>query len=345
MSSYDFHNAIPGPRNAITDIEGLRVGNAHCSILRSGVTVVVTDKPVTCGFRVLGGAPGTRETDLLAVDKTVEHIDAIVLSGGSAYGLDAASGVHAALAAMGRGVQIGTARVPIVPAAILFDLLNGGDKSWGDTPPYRVLGIKAFEDAINGKDSEFGSVGAGFGATTAIVKGGLGTASIRFANGLIIGALVAVNALGNPMIGDGPYFRAAPFEIDNEFGGLGLPKPWPLSANNLYIKTHGSSSLHANTTIAVIATNARLTKAQATQLATASHDGYAQALWPAHTPLDGDCIFSLATGDIELTSPLEELIILCAASSTCMARAIARGIYMASAIKDDIQPSWQSLFG
>lgn len=302
-------------RNLITDIAGLRVGHAHDAALKSGVTVLTADTPFTCGVHVMGGAPGTRETDLLAPDKTVQTVDALVLSGGSAFGLDAASGVTDALRRDGRGFAVGDVTVPIVPAAILFDLLNGGDKNWAKNP-YNGLGRIAFENAA--ADFAIGTAGAGFGATTATLKGGLGSASCTLPNGVVVGALVAVNALGAATVGDGPHFWAAPFEEYGEFGNLGPSPTYPTGRPQT--KGHGQ-----NTTIGIVATNATLTQAQCTRLATAAHDGYARALIPSHTPMDGDLIFAASHGDIEC----DDLIHLGHAAATCMARAIARGIYAA----------------
>ncbi|WP_037408356.1 P1 family peptidase, partial [Shinella sp. DD12] len=284
----------PGPNNRLTDVAGLAVGNATDHRLRSGVTVVLCTEPATAAVQVLGGAPGTRETDLLEPHNTVETVDALVLSGGSAFGLDAASGVQAGLREMGRGFAVGPHRVPIVPAAILFDLMNGSDKDWGRYPPYRELGYAALAGA--GADFATGSVGAGTGALTATYKGGLGTASSVVEGGFTIGALVAVNALGSATVGDTRHFWAAPFEEANEFGGLGLPFPFPPEASTPRTKLSRRPTGTENTTIAVIATDAVLTKAEAKRLAIAAHDGFARALWPAHTPLDGDLVFALATG-------------------------------------------------
>ena len=209
----------PGPRNLITDVDGLRVGNAQDDGLKSGVTVLTADAPLTAAVHVMGGAPGTRETALLAPDKMVQAVDALVLSGGSAFGLAACDGVMEGLLAAGRGFAVGTALVPIVPGAILFDLLNGGDKGWAANP-YPGLG----RAALDGADAVFalGSAGAGTGALTLQWKGGLGSASAVLEGGATIGALVAVNALGSVTAPDGRRFWAAPWEMGSEFGGLGL---------------------------------------------------------------------------------------------------------------------------
>lgn len=210
-------------QNLITDVAGLRVGNAQDMRLRSGVTVLVGDVPFTAGVHVMGGAPGTRETDLLSPDRVVEQVDALVLSGGSAFGLDAASGVADGLRDMGRGFVVGDVRVPIVPGAILFDLLNGGDKAWRENP-YKALGHAALNAAS--AQFEIGSMGAGAGATTANLRGGLGSASALLPGGVTVGALVAVNALGSATVGEGPEFWAAPFERGAEFGGRGVARAY-----------------------------------------------------------------------------------------------------------------------
>jgi len=244
-----------GPLNLIADVAGLTVGNAEDHRLKSGVTAIVCDPPATAAVQVLGGAPGTRETDLLDPHNTVQTVDALVLSGGSAFGLDAASGAQAALREMGRGFAVGPHRIPIVPTAILFDLINGGDKDWGRYPPYRELGFEAVRRA--GPSFATGTAGAGTGALTATVKGGLGSASTVLPSGITIGALVAVNALGSATVGDSRHFWSAPFELDGEFGALGLPHPLPADAADIRIKFRDRQSAAANTTIAVIATDAR----------------------------------------------------------------------------------------
>jgi L-aminopeptidase/D-esterase-like protein len=328
-------------KNLLTDIAGLKVGNADEPALKSGVTVVLCDEPTIASAHVMGGAPGTRETDLLAPEQTIDRVDAVVLSGGSAFGLDAGSGVMDGLAEAGRGVAIRTARVPIVPTAILFDLLNGGDKSWGGDNPYRRLGRKALDVAADA--FRLGSVGAGAGATVANLKGGLGSASVRLPGGANVAALAAVNAVGQATIGDGPHFWAAPFETDGELGGRGLPSPLPRNATDLRFK--GGGDPRQSTTIAVVATDAKLTKAEAKRLAIVAHDGFARALWPSHTPLDGDIVFALATGLVPLGEAPAAMIELGAAAAACMARAIARGVYLATPAVGDLLPTWREKFG
>lgn len=327
----------PGPRNLITDVAGLLVGNAQDAGLLSGVTVLTAEHPFIAAVHVMGGAPGTRETDLLAPDKLVEKVDALVLSGGSAFGLDAASGVSDGLRAVGRGFEVGGMRVPIVPAAIVFDLLNGGAKDWTDNP-YRALGRAALDAA--GADFVLGSAGAGLGAMTGTWKGGLGSASAVLQNGLTVGALVVVNALGSATVGDGPEFWAAPWELGSEFGGRGAARDYPATVEPLPAKRLGEA-----TTIAIVATDAALTKAQAQRMATAAHDGMARALVPSHTPLDGDLVFAAATGLRPLADPVGDSFALCHAASVCLARAIARGVHAARPQPGDRQPCWFTRFG
>lgn len=327
-----------GPKNLITDVAGLRIGNAGDARLKSGVTAVVCDEPAIAGVQVLGGAPGTRETDLLEPYNTVETVHALVLSGGSAFGLDAASGVQAALREQGVGFEVAGFRVPIVPAAILFDLANGGDKDWGRYPPYRELGYEAAQNAAS--DFAIGTAGAGMGALTAGLKGGLGSASTVLESGVTIGALVAANPVGSVTVGNTRHFWAAPFEIGDEFGGLSYPSPMPVDARDVRTKLNAQAG--ANTTIAVIATDAVLTKAAAKRLAMAAHDGFARAIWPTHTPFDGDLVFALATGKSGVTLSPEAAIDLYAQAGATMARAIARGVYAATAAERDLFPAWAS---
>jgi L-aminopeptidase/D-esterase-like protein len=329
---------LPDRLNLIVDVPGLRVGNADDSALASGVTCIVFDTPAVAAVDVRGGAPGTRDTELLAPEKTVQAVDAIVLSGGSAFGLDAASGVQAALAEAGRGFAIGPVRVPIVPGAILFDLLNGGDKDWGRFPPYRDLGYAAAYAATAGA-FPLGTVGTGYGATTADLKGGLGSASAVTASGHRVGALVAVNAVGSVTVGDHPHFLAAPHETGREFGGLG-----PAPAGRTRVKMKGLTA--ENTTIAIVATDAILTKAEALHLAIMAQDGLALAIRPVHTPLDGDIVFAASTGRLPLDVPLRDLALLGDAAAATLARAVARAVFEATALPfAGAQPAWKDRFG
>jgi L-aminopeptidase/D-esterase-like protein len=327
-------------RNLITDVPGLVVGQADNAALASGVTVVLFDEPAVASMDLRGGAPGTRDTELLVPEQTVERVDAIVLSGGSAFGLDSPGGVQAWLRERGRGFAVGPVRVPIVPGAILFDLLNGGTKDWGRFPPYLELGYMAAANAAYA--FALGSAGAGFGATTANFKGGLGSASAEMRDGTVVGAIAAVNAVGSVTVGDGPWFWAAPFERDGEFGGRGLPAPWPPEALTIRLKGRPRE----NTTIAVVATDAALTKPQAKRLATMAHDGLARAVYPAHTPLDGDIVFAASTGKRPLANPIQGLADLGATAANVLARAIARAVYEATALPfPGALPSWKDKFG
>jgi len=326
----------PGPRNLITDVAGLTVGNAADPRLKSGATVVLADRPAVAAVSVMGGAPGTRETDLLAPDKLVQEVDAVVLSGGSAFGLDAASGVADGLRAMGRGFAVGDQRVPIVPGAILFDLLNGGDKDWAENP-YKALGRAALAAAA--ADFAIGTEGAGAGATTDGLKGGLGSASAVLEGGLTVGALVAVNALGSVTVGGGPRFWAAPWEMADEFGGLG-----PADSFDPAREPRPGKRLGEATTIAVVATDAALSQAQALRMATAAQDGLARAIVPSHTPFDGDLVFALATGRRALADPMADPFVLGHAAATVLARAVARGVFAARAEPGDLVHTWAAKF-
>ena len=347
-----------GPRNLITDVPGLQVGNADDAQVKSGVTVLTADRPFVASVDIMGGSPGTRETDCLAPDKLVQSVDALVLSGGSALGLEAASGVVDALRANGRGFSVGPVRVPIVPAAIIFDLLNGGASDW-EHNPYQALGRQAF--AAAGEDFELGTAGAGTGATTALLKGGLGSASLVMPEGIIVGALVVANPHGSVVAPGGKAFWAAPFEMHAEFGGVGmpgLPDPFLLPRNDklrAYEAMRGLPSGGAtpsagqstnpsgrmNTTIAIVATNAVMNKAQLLRMAVAAQDGMARAIVPSHTPFDGDLVFALSTAEVALQTPVEEASRLGHAAAVCLSRAIARAVYLARPAPGDTLPTWR----
>ena len=328
-------------RNLLTDIDGVAVGHADDSGLGSGVTAILFARPAVASVAVLGGAPGGRDLGMLAPEATVAAIDAIVLSGGSAFGLDAAGGVQAFLRAQGRGFAIGGQCVPLVAQAILFDLGNGGDKTWAERPPYWDLGRRAAAAARDGAFA-LGSVGAGMGASTATLKGGLGSASTETAAGHRVAALVAVNALGSATIGDGPHFWAAPFEVQGEFGARG----WPPAIGAEDLRPRLKRAPGTATTIGVIATDAALGKAEAHRLAVMAHGGLARAILPAHAPLDGDTIFAAATGARPLGDPIAELTELGFAATLTMARAIARGVFAATSLGFSGQaPSWRERFG
>lgn len=327
-------------KNLITDVPGILVGNLEDKSLASGVTVVLMEKASVAAADVRGGAPGTRETDRMEPHRTVEHTDAIVLSGGSAFGLDAAGGVQSSLREQGRGYEIRDIRVPIVSGAILFDLLNGGNKNWGVHAPYFDLGYRAAQAAI--PDFSLGTVGAGYGANTLNLKGGLGSASARTRDGHIVGAIVAVNASGTATVGDGPHFWAGPWEEGSEFGAKGFPTKVPNDAR--VPRTKGRPG--ENTTIAVVATDATLTNAQTQQLAIMAQDGIARAIYPAHLPIDGDTVFAVATGRKKLSDQVGELGELGAIAANTLSRAIARGVYEATPLPfPGALPSWRDRFG
>ena len=311
--------------NLITDIDGVRVGNAHEARVMSGVTAVIFDKPNVASGVTLGGAPGSRDTVLLEPEMTVQSLDAVVLSGGSLFGLDAAGGVVSFLRQQGRGVRIGSANVPIAAQAIVFDLLNGGDKSWGRMPPYWELGWQAAETAAAGR-FPLGTVGGGYGASTVNFKGGLGSASAVTATGFKVGAIAVVNAVGSVTIGDGPHFWAAGSEVDQEFGGHGLPPHVPPTARQLRIKGGAPPS----TTVALVVTDAALTKAEAKRMAIMANDGLVRAVRPAHAPMDGDTVIAVAMGDQQLGERTFELTEIGLAAGDCLARAIARGVFEAA---------------
>jgi L-aminopeptidase/D-esterase-like protein len=324
--------AAPGALNLITDVPGLKVGQAQDAAARTGVTVLLPDEAAVCAVDARGGAPGTRETDALAADTLVETVDAVVLAGGSVYGLGAADAVAAWLGARGRGFAItptlGVPRSPVVPAAILYDLANGGDKAWGLTPPYRELGIAAAEAAA--LVFALGTAGAGAGARAGQLKGGVGSASVVTADGFTVGALAAVNSFGSVVAPGGLALWAAPFEIGDEFGGVALgaaraaPDDWGPAKRD--------PKVGANTTIACVATDVILTPAQARRVAIMAQDGLARAIRPAHAPFDGDVVFALSTGRRPLSDPVDfTLTRLGALAADCLARAIARGVYEATA--------------
>ena len=321
----------PGPRNRLTDVPGLFVGQAQDAAVRTGVTVILPDDRAVCAVDVRGGGPGTRETDALAPENLVEAVDAVVLSGGSVWGLAAADGAMAWLGARGRGFRLanrpGVPPSPVVPAAILFDLANGGDKAWGEDPPYRELGRRAC--AAASLDFDLGTAGAGYGAAAGGLKGGTGSASILSADGAV-GALVCVNSWGSVTAPDGRTFWATPFEIDGEFGGLPLnglragPGQWGPA------KAPPPAGARQNTTIACVATDVALTPAQAKRLAIMAQDGLARAIRPVHAPFDGDVVFALSTARRPLEGGDATLARLGALAADTLARAVARGVYEAS---------------
>ncbi|MEQ8268432.1 MAG: P1 family peptidase [Parvibaculum sp.] len=324
-----------GPRNHIGDVGGLLVGNAEDEEARTGVTVVLPDERAVAGVDVRGGGPGTRETDALDPACLVDAVDAVVLAGGSSWGLDAASGVAGWLGARGRGFRVGSSPLvsPVVPAAILFDLANGGGKAWGEEPPYRMLGRAACENA--GPDFRLGNAGAGLGATAGLYKGGLGSASAVAENGLIVAALMAANPFGAVVMPGSGCFWAAPYEMDGEFGGRGWPSPLPNFATmDPMAGSKADMAPGSNTSIGIVATNADLTPVEARRVAIMAQDGLARAVRPIHTPVDGDTIFVLATGTRPLGPEARYRAVagLGALAADCVARAMARGVYEAETL-------------
>jgi L-aminopeptidase/D-esterase-like protein len=329
--------------NLLTDIAGVRVGHADDAALASGVTAVIFDRPAVAAMDVRGGGPGTREGALLDLANTVDMIDAIALSGGSAFGLDAGGGVQAWLAEKGRGFVVRGAIIPIVPGAICFDLLNGGNKQWGRFAPYRDLGFAAAAAAA--ETFALGSTGAGLGAQTANFKGGLGSASAKTEDGVKVAALAVVNAVGTVTVGDGPWFWAAPFEIDGEYGGRGLPPSFTPDMLRMRIKGGPAATSAENTTLAVVVTDAALTKPQAKRLAMIAQTGFARAIYPVHAPMDGDVVFAAATGAKPI-DPLVGLTELGMIAANVVARAIARGVFAATALPfPGALPAWRDRFG
>jgi L-aminopeptidase/D-esterase-like protein len=329
-------------KNLLTDISGVRVGHADDAALASGVTAVIFDSPMVAAIDVRGGGPGTREGALLDVANTVERIDGIALSGGSAFGLEAGGGVQAWLAEQGRGFVVRGAVIPIVPGAICFDLLNGGNKKWGRFAPYRDLGYTAAAAAST--NFALGSVGAGLGATTANFKGGIGSASATTLDGVRVAALAVVNAVGSVTVGDGPWFWAAPFEIGGEYGGCGLPPSFTPDMLAMRLKGGAAATAVENTTLAVVVTDALLTKPQVKRLAVIAQTGFARAIYPVHAPLDGDVVFAAASGE-KPVDPLIGLTELGMIAANVVARAIARGVHAATALPfPDALPAWRDRF-
>jgi L-aminopeptidase/D-esterase-like protein len=343
-------SARPGARNLITDVPGLSVGQAEDARARTGVTVILPDQAAVCACDVRGGGPGTRETDALAPENLVDAIDAVVLSGGSVYGLAAADAVVAWLGARGRGYGMvaapGVPPSPVIPSAILYDLANGGDKAWGLEPPYRRLGFAAVEAASNA--FALGTAGAGHGAMAGTLKGGTGSASIVVEDGFTVGALACVNSFGSVTAPGSRAFWAAPFEVGAEFGGLGAaglvaaPDEWGRAKGVPALNPRETT--RQNTTIACVATDVALTPAQAKRVAIMAQDGLARAIRPAHAPFDGDVVFALSTGRIPLVDPPQRVLArIGALAADTLARAIARGVFEASRWSADGPPCWRDL--
>jgi len=330
--------AQAGPRNLITDVPGILVGQAEDRGGLSGTTVVLAEAPAVASVDVRGGAPGSRETELLAPGTLIDRIDAVVLSGGSAFGLDAAGGVMDWLLAAGRGRAVGPALVPIVPAAILFDLGFPSRAMWTGEPPYRRLGRQAVTAA--GKDFVLGNAGAGLGATAGRLKGGIGSASLKLAGGTMVGAIVAVNSWGAAVRPDCGRLWAADLALAGEIERQPVVPDAALDPEDF--SQCGAAIPGANTTIAVVATDAALDKAGSRRLAIMAQDGLARAIRPIHTPFDGDTVFALSTGT---GGPVERaaLLALGSAAADCLARAIMRAVLAAEPLGG--VPSWWHLWG
>jgi L-aminopeptidase/D-esterase-like protein len=327
----------PGPLNLITDVEGISVGHAIAQKVRTGTTVLLCPKSVTGGVDVRGGGPGLRDVEVLSPENSVGRADAVVLSGGSVFGLAAGDSIATALSVQGIGLKFTPTMpaVPIVVGAILFDLVNGGDKDWGMETPYQKLGLGALKNAQDNKAGIFslGNSGAGLGARAGNKEGGVGSASLDLHDGLMVGALVAVNSVGSVYMPDGKTYWAYPYEIDGEFGGI-KPDPnmeaaiQPIPNDSKF----GGMSPGSNTTIGIIATSAKLTSAECKRVAMMAHDGFARAIRPVHTLSDGDTIFCISGGTKEISSGPDRsrrISEIGSAAADCMARAIARGVYEA----------------
>ena len=325
--------AKPGPSNSITDVSGIMIGHAHDAQAMTGATVALFDPAMTASVDVRGGGPGTRETDLLDPSRLVHQIHALVFSGGSVYGLEAASAVTSWLGAQGRGYRLihrpGAPVSPIVPAAILYDLANDGDKSWGETPPYADLGRQACE--VASESFALGKVGAGYGARAGQVRGGIGSASLQTSDGYIVGALAAVNAFGSVYMPGSDVFWAWPLERDGEFGSARPDPGWSPEAGDFPSDTKiGAAAAGANTSLAMVALNVALDAGEAKRVAVMAQDGLARAIRPAHAAVDGDVVFCLANGERPMPEPKAlTLSRLGSIAADCLARAVARGVYAA----------------
>ena len=326
-----------GKKNLITDIDKIFVGNSQNNLCKTGVTIIHLKEPSIAGYHIMGGAPGTRETDLLSPDKLVQKIDSIVFSGGSVFGLEAASGVCDELKKIKRGFKIRDFSIPIVPSAIIYDLENGGEKKF-EKNFYYDLGVEAFKNIS--KNVSLGNFGAGKGANTQNLKGGLGSASLEVEN-FTVGALSIVNSYGSTNINNSKFFWASPFEIESEFGNLGLPKD--KIKNNFFFKTNSLKNKRESTTLAVVATDAKLTQSEATRVSIIAHDGIARAIYPSHTQFDGDIVFTISTGEKKLKCPEEDLITIGNAATICISRSIARAIYNALPEKNDLKKCWRDM--
>ena len=323
--------AAAGKRNLITDVAGLRVGQAEDPKVRTGVTVIVPDAPVVAACAVAGGGPGTRETDLLAGGALVDQVDAIFLSGGSAFGLGAGDGVMAGLKKAGRGFGLveraGVPPTPIVPGAILYDLANEGDKDWGEISPYAALGRAAFDSAS--EDFALGRAGAGFGARAGLYPGGTGSASIVTGDGLTVGALACVNCFGSVTMPGSEAYWAWPYEVNGEYGGARPPAGFAMDAED-WGAAKANPAPGQNTTIACLATDVALTPDQARRVAQMALSGFSRAIRPVFAPFDGDALFVLSTGRVAVPDPAPLTVSrIGELAASTLARAVARGVHEA----------------
>lgn len=336
-----------GRLNLITDVPGLKVGQAHDVGARSGVTVILADTPATAAVDVRGGGPASRETDVLRPENLVQQVDAIVLSGGSVYGLGSGDGITAWLGAQGKGFGFGPKVAgipfsPIVPTVSLYDLANGGDKNWGTEPPYRTLAVQAAESAS--EQFDLGTAGCGYGARAGSLKGGVGSASAVLSTGYTVGAIVGVNSAGSVVAPGGNTFWSAPYEIDGEFGGLG--SSGLSAAGDEWGAAKPNPRAGENTTIAVIATDVALTRVECQRVAIMAQDGMARAIRPSHAPFDGDIVFCISTEKQQIPEGAMRQFVVAqigAAAADVLARAIARGVYHATNWDGVTGQAWSDL--
>ena len=338
-----------GSNNLITDVKNIFVGTAEDESLSTGVTLIIGDKPFLAAVDVRGGGPGTKEIDLLHLENSIGRIDAIVLSGGSAFGLDASSEIQKLLKEDKKGYLVGDNVIPLVPSAVIFDLISSNNYWKNGDSIWRLLAKKAYTSIK--KSFPLGSVGAGYGATTSTLKGGQGSASWRqkFSDNkyYTVGAIVINNSVGNPLINDGPHFLSGHLEINNEFGGIGSSSK-SFDGQVRAKRISNSYSNEFNTVIGVVATDAPLSRSDLKRLAIMSHDGIARSIHPSHTPMDGDTIFAI-TNKIDSTQiksqfQKSDLSILGSLAADCVSRSCNRAVYEAKSITNINLRSWKDKF-
>lgn len=336
MNTFAAEDVRPGPTNSIVDVDGLRVGHAAVDDpdTLSGSTVVLAPQGgAVAGVDVRGGAPGTRETDLLDPRNLVQRVHAVALTGGSAFGLAAADGVMRALAADGVGMPVGEAAqiVPIVPAAVIFDLGRGGPDA---EPPDARTGTAAYADAVRtpATTMNLGNVGAGLGARVGGLKGGVGSASAVLADGTTVAALVVVNAVGSAVDPRTGELYATRFGVAGDFPSLSEPSAQELTeAMSRGSAVAGGPPYPLATTIGLIGTDATLDKAMCARLSGVAHDGLARAIRPVHSMFDGDTFFTMATGRAPVPDAWA-LHLLLAAGADCVTRAVGRAVLAATTV-------------